>query len=137
MKSQTFSFEFSKEVPLETLASIWEKIRQDLIRKGYRVENLQMPGVRAYVMNQKDFAQTFKELLESPHIRDEGEKEWGKSSKASTSACIFYADVSQEYIILKCEGDPPLEVDLNHELRHLYESYLGLQWGSLTAKNTT
>jgi len=134
MKSQTFSIKFKEEVSSETLKRIWEEVRQDLKNKGYRVENIQMPRVKAFVMPYKYFTQTFKELLKSSHVIDESKREYGEWSKAS-SACIFYSDVNQEWIIIKCEGDPPLEVDLNHELRHLYESCLELPVGSLTTKN--
>ena len=136
MKPQTFTIEYKEEVPLETLKKIWEEIRGDLKKKGYQVENVQMPRVRAFVLSRKYFLEINKELLESPHIKDLGEAEYGEKSNANCSASIFYSDVNQEWIILKCEGTLPLEVDLNHELRHLCEDFLGLKWGSLTAKES-
>ena len=134
MKPQTFTIEYKEEVPLETLKRVWEEIREDLKKKGYQVEDAQMPRVKAFVLPYEYFVKIHKELLESPHTKDQSEVEYGEKSK-DCSASIFYSDVNQEWIIIKCEEDPPLEVDLNHELRHLYEDYLGLKCGSLTAKN--
>ena len=58
--------------------------------------------------------------------------EWG--TKCTTpSALTFFADADQTWIILKCDGyGYSLEVDLKHELLHLWEAKLGLKWGTLT-----
>jgi hypothetical protein len=132
MKPEEFKFR-GKPASRVILVRIWEEIRLELTGK-YAVDNIEMPDIQALVLNYKNFTKAFNKLLLSLHIEDTSEIEWGtKCTSTIPSALIFFADVDQTWIILKCDGyGYSLEVDLRHELLHLWESKLGLKWGTLT-----
>ncbi len=130
MEPEHFKFR-GKPVSRVILVRIWEEIRLELTSK-YPVDNIEMPNIQALVLNYKNFTKALNKLLLSSHIEDTSEIEWG--TKCTTpSALTFFADADQTWIILKCDGyGYSLEVDLKHELLHLWEAKLGLKWGTLT-----
>ena len=116
------------------LRMIWEETRASL-KNEYLVGNISMPKIEAVILTRKRFRKATKQLLASPHILDMSVIEWGEIVKFP-SACAFMAEVEQEqkWIILVCDELIPLEQDLKHELLHIWESTLGLKWGTLTKK---
>ena len=128
---EAFTFR-EKPIKQEILRKIWEETRSNL-RDTYPVENISMPKIEAVILANKRFWKAMRQLLSSPHILDESQTEWGESAGV-VSACVFFSDVQRKWMILVCEGLRPLDQDLKHELLHVWESTLGLQWGTLTRK---
>lgn len=131
MEPEHFKFR-GKQVKQAILTRIWEGIRLELASK-YPVDNVELPNTIAMVLNYKNFVKAHKKLLSSSHIEDTSEMEYGAKVTTIPSATTTFADVDQTWIILKCGGyGYSLEVDLRHELLHLWEAKLGLKWGTLT-----
>jgi hypothetical protein len=130
MEPETFVFR-GKPMSQALLTRIWEEMRLELANK-YTVDDIEIPKIRALILSYKNFMKAYNKLLTSPHIEDTSEIEWG--AKVTTpSAFTFYGDVDQTWVILKCDGyGYSLEVDLRHELLHLWEAELDLKWGTLT-----
>jgi len=129
--SETFTFS-GEPIKQETLRMIWEETRSSLKNK-YLVENISMPKIEAITLTPKRFMKAMKQLQLSPHILDMSVIEWGETA-GFPSACTFFADVEQKWIVLVCRELRPLEQDLKHELLHIWENALGLEWGTLTNK---
>ena len=127
--SETFTFS-GKEIKQEILRSVWEETRSNL-RGKYPVEDISMPKIEAVRLTVKRFTKAMKQLLLSQHIMDTSEIEWGEGA-GFVSACTFFGDVDQKWIVLVCKGLRPLEQDLKHELLHIWESNLDLKLGTLT-----
>lgn len=121
-----------KRVSQKSLKRMWKIIGKELKEMGYQVNNIQMPKVRAFILSLENFEETTKEL--SPHLMDTSSIEYGETDSDPPSACAFSIKSAMEdyWIILKCQGRNSLKKDLDHELKHIYESFLGLKWGTLT-----
>jgi len=128
---ESFTFK-GREIKQEILKRIWEEMKSNL-RSKYPIENIPMPKIEAVRLTHKRFAKAMKQLLSSPYIMDMSVIEWGETA-GFASACTFFGDVDQTWVVLVCEGLRPLEQDLRHELLHIWESTLDLQWGTLTKK---
>ncbi len=129
--SETFTFS-GEPIKQETLRMIWEETRSSL-KNEYLVENISMPKIEAITLTPKRFMKAMKQLQLSPHILDMSVIEWGETA-GFPSACTFFADVERKWIVLVCRELRPLEQDLKHELLHIWENALGLEWGTLTNK---
>lgn len=129
--SETFTFS-GEPIKQETLRMIWEETRSSL-KNEYLVENISMPKIEAITLTPKRFMKAMKQLQLSPHILDMSVIEWGETA-GFPSACTFLADVERKWIVLVCRELRPLEQDLKHELLHIWENALGLEWGTLTNK---
>jgi len=136
MKPQTFTIKFKKEVSPSTIKNIWESLRKELETKGYHVENIRMPKIKAFIQKPQHFFKTAREFEGSPHLTDKSEEEWGEQVKPQmVSALCFFSDVEDSWTILKRKGGHSLQTDLRHKLKHIWESVLGLEWGSLSKQD--
>lgn len=129
--SETFTFK-GKQIKQESLKRVWEQTRREL-SKRYAVEDAQMPKIDGVILSGKCFWRALKRVKQSSHMIDTEAIEWGESA-SFISACTFFADTRETWIVLVCEGLRPLEQELKHELLHIWENILGLQWGALTKK---
>lgn len=136
METEEFRFT-GRPVREGTIKTLWEEIRCEL-KTEHPVENIKMPRIEALRLSYSRFEKAMKKLKRSPHLTDQDGIELGvkatKAEKMKASACVFFSDVDQCWVILKCEGFYPLEVDLKHELLHIWEKILCLPWGTLAKK---
>jgi hypothetical protein len=136
MESTTFNIAGDWVEP-EYIRELWEQTRNELKGRYPKVKDIPMPRISAMTLGPKDFRRQHRQLLQSQHMRDTGPMEWGSPSTMKTSdlpsACVFEADEDQGWIILKRTGKKSwsIEHDLIHELSHIWESALGLRWGTL------
>ena len=139
MESATFNIA-GDPIEQEHIRALWEQTRNELRDRYPNVKDIPMPKISAMTLGPKDFRRQHRQLLQSKHIRGTGPIEWGSPMSASDlpSACVFEADEDQGWIILKRTGKRSwsIEKDLIHELFHVWESTLGLRWGTLSRKKT-
>jgi len=127
-----FRIERAKEVQQPTIKAKWEEIRVEL-QKEYDTSGLLMPEIRAFILAEEDYDKKHKEIQEHPVVEDTGEEEYGVSNIGTRSSALtlpLNKDKSK-WAILICEGRKPLEIELEHELKHAWEHLLGLKWGAL------
>jgi hypothetical protein len=141
MESTTFNIA-GDPIEQKYIRHLWEQTRNELKDRYPKVKDIPMPKISAMTLGPENFRRQHRQLLQSKHIRDTGLIEWGSPSTMKTSdlpsACVFEADEDQGWIILKRTGKKSwsIENDLIHELFHVWESALGLRWGTLSRKKT-
>jgi BirA family biotin operon repressor/biotin-[acetyl-CoA-carboxylase] ligase len=111
-KMRTFTMQYVKEVPQATLRRIWPK----------SFSSKPFPKVQAFILKPEPFLETLDLLTKTWHIKDDRISEYGFwVSNSKAAAFAFYADGEECLVILVRENSPfPLEKDLKHELRHVF-----------------
>jgi len=132
---QTLKFT-GRQISPNIISKIWEETRSELGTE-YAVKEIQMPKIDGIVLSYKRFVQADRKLKASSHIENLTKAEWGVDEVGVPSAGVFYSDVDKKWMLLKLKGANPLEVDVKHELLHIWESILKVPWGTLTRKLAT
>lgn len=111
-KMRTFTMQYVKEIPQATLRRIWQKC----------FSSKPFPKAQAFILKPEPFLETLDLLTKTWHIKDDRVSEYGFwVSNSKAAAFAFYADGEECFVILMRENSPfPLEKDLEHELRHIF-----------------
>jgi len=119
----------------EIIERVWLEIREELSAGYPQASKAMMPKITCCIQNHVKYDRSVKRLLASGHLFLDTKTEYGDEVFRQSSACVFStgADPPEtEWVILKCNGRFPLEHDLRHELLHIWESLLQMDWGTLT-----
>jgi len=115
----------------QTIEKIWEEVRLKL-GGHYAVEGIEMPKIRGLILAKVRFKRILAQLLASPHIYSTEEEEWGPRQQHTLPSAINFRAEDTWVIVKNGAGRCTVEEDLRHELLHIWESILGLSWGTLT-----
>jgi hypothetical protein len=118
------------------LEQIWEELKKDLTSQYSFISEIKMPPTKAYLVDSKEYTKLLKLLKSSPRVVDNSLKEWGSSVPAEgSSAAAYYFETTGSWVIIKRKDSMySLQFDLRHELLHVYERIMLLDWGDLTEK---
>jgi hypothetical protein len=119
----------------EIIERVWLEIREKLSVGYPRASKVIMPKITCCMQYHVKYDRSVKRLLASGHLLLDTEKEYGDKVFSKSSACVFSSQTDSseaEWFILKCNGRFSLEHDLKHELLHVWEKLLQMDWGTLT-----
>ena len=138
-----------QEIPASELEKLWEILREMLKKRGYRVEEIEMPLVKARVVESGEYERIGRIIDKLPNTRINVVEEYGKcyTTESSIGTLVRPPGTENEYLILlsksRCSGNHistsqemtllPRSFYLCHELAHIWEHLLNVKpAGSLT-----
>jgi hypothetical protein len=131
MEPQEFSFK-GQEIRPDVIEKIWENTKNYLAQQGYFVQDIKMPDIVGITLTLERLRDAFRILNSSPHIINTSKIEFNGEYVDEGSACVFRSDEPNQWNILVWEKARPIRNEIKHEILHIWESILGLEWGTLT-----
>jgi hypothetical protein len=130
-------FDVNRVIGPDVIERTWQGIKRELARDGYPVEATKMPPISGWTLNTENLRKAWEIASSSPSLANTSQEEWGERSDewaACTIPSVDQTSGGQGWGILIWEGMRPIRKPLRHELLHIWESLLGLKWGTLASK---
>jgi hypothetical protein len=112
-QDRSFHFQYRREIPECELRDLWNA----------QYPTIPFPRVRAYLLNTEQFVHIVETIRKTPGHIDTRFREYGRKVPISeTWAYLAYnLSVLEATIFVRTDSPHPLEEDLLHELKHLYQ----------------
>ena len=138
-----------QEVSTTHLENLWEKLRETLKKQGYEVDGMNMPHVRALVLEPAEYARIGRIVDRLPKTTSNTIEEYGRdySTESAIGTVVQPPGSENEYVIFlsksRCESDilaaggtvvSSESYYLCHELIHVWEHLLNLKPAGSLAK---
>jgi len=122
-----------QQIKPDVIAKVWDRTRQIVAGEGYAVDDVAMPQIVAITLDSEGLQKAWKDTARFPNLSNQSEAEWGEHLD-EWQACTF--PTGDHWLVLVYERMRPIKNEIRHELLHIWESLLGLQWGTLTRTHT-
>ena len=116
------------EIEPSVIEKIWRNIQQELVSRGYAVQGITMPKITGMTLSSNSLMKAWEAVKTFPNLVNQSEAEWGEYLE-KWKACVFPTE--EGWTILVWNRARPIRNEIRHELSHIWESLLGLQWGTL------
>jgi hypothetical protein len=130
-------FDVNKAIRPDVIERIWQGIKRELASDGYPVESIVMPQITGWTLDMNNLRKAWEKTSSTPALMNMSLVEYGEESEkwaAFTFPSVAQTSADQKWMVLLWEGKRPIRRPLRHELLHIWESLLGLKWGTLTGK---
>ena len=117
-----------KTISREGLKTVWEAIRQELIRNNYRVEDIKMPEINARLVKRKQFDSILNKLKDT--LKSDNERGAYESAK-QFRATYYYNELEHNYIVVISEDtNIGLDGSGTYALLCIWEDILKREYGA-------
>jgi len=124
--------DFIKEVPASVIRACWRKVKRELAGQ-HLVYNVKMPNIEAFIVTAAQFRQNIRTMNGNYNGTDYNAlEEYGRPTNSAEHPAVMYHNYKDSWTIFSQKGKANLDDVLEHEIRHVFEHFLGLKCGALT-----
>jgi hypothetical protein len=138
-----------QEISTFELENLWKKLCQTLKKQGYKVDGINMPPIKARLLESAEYRKISRIVDQLPETRSNTIEEYGKDypTESAIGTIVRVPGGKIEYLILlsksRCQGNiltaqgtavPSQSYHLCHELTHVWEHLLNVKPAGILTK---